>query len=91
MANHTPGPWKFTASSPEEGFECFWIEADDEFRSSIGDVHGPQNNEGYANATLIAAAPDLLEACLAADWNSLDIPEFVREKLTAAIAKATGS
>lgn len=33
---------------------------------------------------------ELLEACKSAEWNSLDLPEFVRAKLQAAIAKATG-
>lgn len=42
------------------------------------------------DAQLIAAAPDLLAACQAAEWNSLDLPESVRIMLTAAIDKALG-
>ncbi len=53
--SHTPEPWKFTPSIPEEGFECFWIESDDEFRNQIADVRGPQNEENTANARRIVA------------------------------------
>lgn len=38
----------------------------------------------------IAERDALLEACRAAWWNSLDLPESVREMLSAAIARATG-
>ena len=42
------------------------------------------------NVKLVESAHELLEACEAADWNSLDLPEHVRAKITAAIAKARG-
>lgn len=47
-------------------------------------------DEADANARLLAAAPDLLAACQAAEWNSLDLPEGVRAKIQAAIQKALG-
>src|SRR5689334_1751172 len=74
---HTPGPWYATADpdratwwisqQPEGG--TFWIaEA----------VDGLMNDETEPNARLIAAAPDLLEACQAIDalmenlWKAID-------------------
>lgn len=46
--------------------------------------------EDKANALLIAAAPDLLRACQAADWESWGLPLYVRIELKAAIDKALG-
>ena len=90
---HTPGPW-FTweggvyAGRPKvkkrgelSGYDAKICEMDD--------MDGTARSR-KANARLIAAAPDLLEACRSAWWNSLDLPESVREMLSAAIAKATG-
>lgn len=90
---HAPGPWFIWeggvyAGRPEvkkpgelRGYDAKICEIDD----MDGTVRSRK-----ANARLIAAAPDLLEACRAAWWNSLDLPESVREVLSAAIARATG-
>jgi phage-related baseplate assembly protein len=51
-AAHTPGPWDFHIADNAEPFHIA-IEANDE---RIADVYGK------ANARLIAAAPDMLEA-----------------------------
>ena len=99
---HTPGPWilvtvptsvgschkigPFPNGSRSSTFACVYA---DGHRLGIDDAL-PAAQELSANAQLIAAAPDLLDACIAAEWNSLDLPEFVRERLVAAIAKATG-
>lgn len=85
---HTPGPWYLSLMT---GF----VYNNENLEKLICTTEsGPDcykfTDEQLANARLIAAAPELLDACLAADWNSLDIPESVRDKLTAAIAKATG-
>lgn len=58
---------------------------------STDDLYAGSSDFVKANARLIAAAPDLLEACQAADWNSLDLPESVRAQIQAAISKATGA
>ena len=55
----TPGPWSFAPSIPEEGYECFWIENGVQ---RITAVDGPQTVEREANARLMSAAPELLEA-----------------------------
>lgn len=66
MAEHTPGPWeqyaKLTASENHKGFEVQDV-ASQHWVATVGprDMDG---NEGEANARLIAAAPDLLEALL---------------------------
>lgn len=86
---HTPGPWVvdpavrqgFTVYAPKEGF-----------------IVGTQDEEGRygaieseANARLIAAAPDLLDALLMVldDPNALDGRPRTYEYVRAAIAKAT--
>ena len=86
MAEHTPGPWKVTTNLD------YWVErvnfegGEGEFKgiALCGDIHWPNSNETQfeweANARLIAAAPDLLEAC----------KEFVR-KCEAGEARSTRS
>lgn len=102
---HTPGPWRIV-----EGFMGqIEIESDNErdnadptqvfvlARDIGGRIHGEQfddYNEREANVSLIAAAPDLLEALqgmmkcfddgVAQEWNA---PEL--DAARAAIAKAT--
>lgn len=75
MSKPTPGPWIAIHSIPEEGFECFWLRAQPGggicrgFSQEIGTINGPQSGEQEANARLIAAAPELLEACQTfAEW-----------------------
>jgi hypothetical protein len=47
--------------------------------------------EGLANAKLISAAPDLLEACIEAlnDYEKNELPNSISKKLKQAINKAT--
>ena len=68
----------------EEALNCW------NFKASEQEEYAAINKRAVADAYLRAAAPDLLEACKAAWWNSLDLPESVREMLSAAIARATG-
>lgn len=93
MNKHTAAPWESTASTPEDGFECFFIHAGEGYsQRQIATVNGPQDEKGEANARLIAAAPELLEALKDVldrvsidDWN-----EKVYYQAQVAIAKATG-
>ena len=81
MMEHAPGPW-----TVEEGYYVVDVDgfeiADTRNCGVDGDIQ--------AIAHLIAAAPELLEACKLAEDNSLDLPKFVRDTLEAAIAKAEG-
>ena len=97
MSEYTPGPWQM-----HDEFYCH-----EEIYGNLdlvdGNVRGTlvcevsENDESFANARLIAAAPDLLEACKdAADAMSrMDCGEETRmgsalKKVCDAIAKATG-
>lgn len=57
---HTPGPWR-TGQDGSFGISI-WSEATDD-EQHVADVKGHvQRSERYANACLIAAAPDLLQS-----------------------------
>ena len=97
MSKHTPGPWLIEAQNSHTGAIAtvhnttdVWVE----IWSENWIVTGMGPEEQSANARLIAAAPDLLEALkeiiAAADgdgWNQLDA-SFATAR--AAIAKAEG-
>lgn len=58
---HTPGPWRVDASDFDRFGKTVWVEAvDGNFICEL--VHDTGHHE-FDNANLIAAAPDLLEAC----------------------------
>lgn len=97
--SHTPAPWRASCGKAYTLVTRDSQGKDDRAGSVlICRIAGPEESElrpfnadrWEADARLIAAAPDLLEACEAAEWNSLDLPEHVRIKLQAAIAKAKG-
>jgi len=93
--SHTPGPWAYDADSHE-------IFSTDEAHSAgrLASVRGNDSNgrflaesERLANARLIAAAPDLLDAVeelliYLADWDDPDNETCQRAR--AAVAKAKG-
>ena len=88
---HTAGPWELCNKGDYGDF-------DGNSRVILGDdrrlavVH-VSDDETDANARLIAAAPDLLEACkdaLDALYHAEDTMEPLRESLRAAISKAEG-
>ena len=99
MSSHTPGPWFQVGAWVE-------IESDDVadictcHTEDFGQAHlGRSAEEMMANACLIAAAPDLLEALemvrdadndRAADGMET-IPDIARAKIDRAIAKAKGA
>lgn len=91
---HTPGPWHAKrkavyAPTPNGGGTRF-------VAASAGDVPMGTDEDSFANARLIAAAPELLEACkhlrriVMDDYNERDVYREDVERATAAIAKATG-
>ena len=90
---HTPGPWRVHCDP------CHYDTASDvssdcgQLFASVGGKAGWQEQE--ANARLIAAAPDLLEALFEADRflsHPLDPDDIqmARDVIRAAIAKAKG-
>ena len=95
MSKHTPGPWHIPfylsgagGIGPADGYEIITC-------CCCGGVRGDSKEQIIANSRLIAAAPDLLEACESAltamknnDWNEHD---SVFIGLRAAIAKAEGA
>lgn len=92
-ARHTPGPWEqkiqscgFWSICTVYGAEQGWIEIHAPNGSQTADVRA----ETTANARLIAAAPDLLEALqhlMVAHGEQLD---YAFQQAQEAIAKATG-
>ncbi len=93
--SYTKGPWKFES---REGRREIWgkaIENDREFQKFISRFEG-----SIDDAHLIAAAPDLLEACKAIEWamskpdtepiEVLAINSPIREAILKAISKAEG-
>jgi hypothetical protein len=97
MSNHTPGPWTHFHS---EISDCFYINT--EQGTPIADLCAPEVGGvrgAAANARLIAAAPELLNAAkhavediMAVDDERKVIEEIsgVVHELRAAIRKATG-
>ena len=101
---HTPGPWEFvpklTASENHKGFFVRAEKATKNGKWALAEVQpGDEDGKmGAANATLIAAAPDMLEALrkavvllAGACVHSPELePHQTYEAVSAAIAKATG-
>ena len=83
MNRHTAGKWIVT------GWKVGKVKNQFEMTVMTGEnIAGTLEMQG--NAKLVESVRDLLEACEAADWNSLDLPEYVRAKIASAIAKARG-
>lgn len=102
--NHTPGPWRTLANAYVGNWQILsnktkvaTVSKRTIERGAVGD-YPDMDLEAAANARLIAAAPELLEACQEAaacmqEWIDADLMVIKAEPLTtlrAAIAKATG-
>jgi len=87
MSKHTPGPW--SASEEFDDNESLGIAITAGRRRQVVRVFDI-SQEGFANAALIAAAPDLL-AVLEHVLDRATMPGFLRDKVKAAIVKATGA
>ena len=100
-AQHTPGPWRIERQRAPNGGTYYRIYDADDANAVIAQVIGDGRIEYHENASLIAAAPDLLAAlqeCITDDgatcWNSRAYAErrirYISDLAHAAIAKATG-
>ena len=98
MSKHTLGPWRILYA--QSGYPA-QIAGPDRDKHRAGGCNPtrwngigfPSSAEGQANANLIAAAPDLLDALIEAmEWNWLDkdMPDNPINMAKAAIAKARG-
>ena len=86
---HTPGPWHSMEFSDVVTSQSGWVVARG---GPVGGSRPAADEEVWANARLIAAAPDLLEACITAiDWladKGVDPNHSEAKRIRAAIAKA---
>lgn len=89
---HTPGPWHL---GKRAAAKAIYGDKGEEVCQMLG--HFNADDENLANARLIAAAPELLEALqviasqsLGDDWTAEQAITFVKEHARSAIAKATG-
>jgi len=91
-AKHTPGPWKVGTNHSAAVWATAGLIASvypGEPATSADDCDGPVSD---ANARLIAAAPDLLAACIAfRDAQGLTSLGEAHTKAREAISKATGA
>jgi hypothetical protein len=98
--NHTNGPWDVTKAKPRKVTANGILICTALLRNmgtTAQNKHGKSVNEALANAKLIAAAPDLLEALrnIAAAYENqnlihVDFRVEAKRVADAAIAKATG-
>ena len=80
MSQHTPGPWKVGQYLGSPSSYCVHMDAEDKGRGIdvVEAVAGISAEQRLANARLIAAAPDLLQACQTfAEWLRREEDGFV--------------
>ena len=77
--NHTPEPWSYQASIPEDGFECFFINGKSK---RISYFDGPQDEEQFANVRRIIYCVNALEGlsdhALIGGWTFRGIEAFAK-------------
>lgn len=79
IASPTPGPWQFYADTPSTDPNWHIVTNESRMRV-IANVHiEPGNQMDLANAYLIAAAPDLLSACVRC-LSLLEVEKEAREQ-----------
>lgn len=89
MSKHTPGPWGLRTHKDEDGNMLFCRIVDDHNREVANTATGNFGDENeYANAHLIAAAPAMLEALETAERLTTDM--MILAGLREAIKKAKG-
>lgn len=87
---HTPGPWTVKDSRHKQHICANW-HGDETVIATTTDTYGAVfEAENLANARLMAAAPDLLEACKMALYLVGGFSPSTAGLMAAAIEKATG-
>lgn len=98
-AKHTPGPWEISKHGTPAHSPQFGVYAPNSPWNGVNDLAIVKDDNAEANAQLIAAAPDLIEACkmaeeflrLECDCSESDDDGNPLKELRAAIAKAEGN
>ena len=98
MNKHTPGPWAFVAaddiSSEHRYISSHWVSGpftdESQYRTICDIAKWDTQERQIANAQLIAAAPDLLEALEAVLECGSTTDQWWMDKAKAAINKAEG-
>jgi len=98
MAKHTPGPWWWGRDEKHQSAHNLNSRSRPDVEIAIGGPSGYWLLEGIcgnvrartkADARLIAAAPDLLDACKDALEPANELSSLTKHKIKKAIAKAT--
>jgi hypothetical protein len=95
IAQHTPGPWRYVCANPSPTTGEHLISGAKP--GYLAEVRDCGSGDVRANALLIAAAPDMLQAlrravlALAFSAESSEAMRDDYEAVSAAIAKATGA
>ena len=86
---HTPGPWASGRAIPADDTVSRIVRAGVDHIAVVMDLEGAAQ-EAVDNARLIAAAPDMLAALQLIYANAGESPEWIRSRIDAVIARATG-
>ena len=94
-AKHTQGPWQVAeAGSWKDGIRTskeYFVRRPDDDVAIASEILNPEDSTpSEANANLIAAAPDMLEALENLENDDGSIPAFAWDMVKTAIAKAKG-
>jgi hypothetical protein len=94
---HSPGPWFYSGKHDECEVRYVGLCEGERHTDNIATLYHAEGSEQEANAHLIAAAPEMLEALMALNdlrgaWSPPDdVIKAAWAKARAAIAKATGA
>ncbi len=82
---HTPDPWSYQASIPEEGYECFWINSGSR---QISSFDGPQNEEQFSNVRRIVACVNACAGYTTEELEQATLDKRHRHEIIADLVKS---